>query len=199
MADIASPPLRRLSHDLCDVGPGPPAARLAVRAGADALDAASRWLGVALPDTPMAGREAGSMAALRLGPDEWLVLDRRDPATAVHWPPAEPPAGRLSVVDVSDRQVAIIIEGPAAADLLNAGSPLDLSPGAFPVGRVVRTVFGRVEVVIWRQAAERFHLEVWRSMAGYVWRILALAHADIISDPASLASRPDAARPADKS
>lgn len=197
MADITWPPLRRLSHHLCDVGPGPPAARLAVRAGADALDAVSRWLGVALPDAPMAGREAGSMATLRLGPDEWLVLDRRDPATP--WPPAEPSAGRLSIVDVSDRQIAIIIEGPAAPDLLNAGSPLDLSPGSFPVGRVVRTVFGRVEVVIWRQAAARFHLEVWRSMAGYVWRILALAHADITSDSASLASRPDAAVTADKS
>ncbi|HRD29770.1 MAG TPA: sarcosine oxidase subunit gamma family protein, partial [Caulobacter sp.] len=148
---------------------------------------------------PLAVHDEGATAALRLGPDEWLVLRVHDPAGAGPWPPGPPPEEPVSVVDVSDRQVAILISGVAAADLLNAGAPLDLSPAAFPVGRVARTVFGRVEVVIWRRSAESFHLEVWRSMAGYVWRILALAHADIISDPASLASRPGAAGPADNS
>lgn len=199
MADTPSFVGPRLAHALCEVEPGPPCARWVVRAPLTALDSVAAWLGVALPDRPMAAHEEGSKAALRLGPDEWLVLDYRASAGADPWPPGPPPDEPVSVVDVTDRQVAILISGVAAADLLNAGAPLDLSPGAFPVGRVVRTVFGRVEVVIWRRSAERFHLEVWRSMASYVWRILALAHADIISDPASLASRPDAALPADKS
>jgi len=199
MADTPSFVAPGLAHALCKVEPGPPSARLAVRAPLTALDSVAEWLGVALPIGPMAAHEEGSKAALRLGPDEWLVLKGADPASAEPWPPGPPPDEPVSVVDITDRQVAILISGVAAADLLNAGAPLDLSPGAFPVGRVVRTVFGRVEVVIWRRSADRFHLEVWRSMAAYVWRILALAHADIISDPASLASRPDAARPADKS
>lgn len=191
MADAASSPAPRLSHALCEVELAPPCARLAVRAHMAALDSVAAWLGIALPDTPMTGRETDSKAALRLGPDEWLVLNwRADP-----WPPGSPPDEPISVVDVSDRQVAILLKGIAAGDLLNAGSPLDLSSGAFPVGRVVRTVFARTEIIVWRQSAECFRLEVLRSMASYVWRILELAHADIISDPASLASRAAVHRP----
>ena len=39
-----------------------------------------------------------------------------------------------ALVEVSHRQTALEIRGPQAALLLNAGCPLDLEPGAFPVG-----------------------------------------------------------------
>ncbi|MDP1737975.1 MAG: sarcosine oxidase subunit gamma family protein [Caulobacter sp.] len=196
MAEIAPfAAVPRLSHDLCSVRPGSPCARLAVRAAPAARDIVSRRLGVTLPDMPMTSAMADSRCALWLGPDEWLVLDWRDRAVGAVRPAADAAADNVSVVDVSDRQVAIIVEGEAAADLVNADSPLDLSLRAFPKGAVARTVFGRTEVIVWRQARDLFHLEVMRSFADYVWRILELAHADITSDPGTLTSSPDPVRP----
>ncbi len=137
--------------------------RLALRGDPAALGAA---FGIALPTTPCRSATADGRAALWLGPDEWLLLspNRLDPV--------EVPGG--AVVDVSHRQVGLLLEGCAAADMLAAGCPLDLHPTAFPVGMCTRTVFGKAEIVLWRTGAG-FHLEVWRSFAAYVCGLMAEA------------------------
>jgi sarcosine oxidase subunit gamma len=71
-------------------------------------------------------------------------------------------------VDISDRQVAIPLQGPGAALILNAVMPLDLHLDAFPVGMATRTVFERADVMLWRTGEQAFHIEVWRSFAPYV-------------------------------
>ena len=76
-----------------------------------------------------------------------------------------------SLVDVSDRQVGIVLEGPQAANMLNAGCPLDLQ-GAFPVGMCTRTVFAKAEIVLWHTATETWRIEVWRSFAAYLRGLL---------------------------
>jgi sarcosine oxidase, subunit gamma len=43
-----------------------------------------------------------------------------------------------------------------------------------------RTVLNKVEIVLWRTASERFHLEVWRSYADYVSRLLAQAASELL-------------------
>jgi sarcosine oxidase subunit gamma len=73
-----------------------------------------------------------------------------------------------SLVDVSHRQIGLIASGPAAARALNAGCPLDLDPHAFPVGFATRTLFDKVEIVLWRRAPATFQVEVWRSFAPYL-------------------------------
>jgi len=112
--------------------------------------------------------------ALWLGPDEFLLI-------AVPPPNSEGRGGGLeaslqdiphSLVEVSDRQLALALEGPHAADVLNAGCPLDLDLAAFPVGMCTRTVFAKAEIVLWRQAEHRFHVEVWRSFSDYVRQLL---------------------------
>jgi sarcosine oxidase subunit gamma len=80
-----------------------------------------------------------------------------------------------SLVDVSHRQIGLIASGPAAARVLNAGCPLDLGLKAFPVGFATRTLFDKVEIVLWRRAAVTFHVEVWRSFAP--WLAASLAEA----------------------
>ena len=73
-----------------------------------------------------------------------------------------------SLVDVSHRQIGLIASGPATARVLNAGCPLDLDPRAFPVGFATRTLFDKIEIVLWRRAETTFHVEVWRSFAPYL-------------------------------
>ena len=77
-----------------------------------------------------------------------------------------------SLVDISQRQIALQISGAGSAQLLSAGCPLDLHPQAFPAGMCTRTLFAKAPIVLWRTALDAFHLEVWRSFAPYVQQLL---------------------------
>ena len=78
-------------------------------------------------------------------------------------------------MDVSHRQVALVVQGAAAATLLASGCPLNLEAAAFPVGMCTRTMLAKAEVVLWRRGACEFRIEVWRSFAPYVSQYLAEA------------------------
>lgn len=153
----------------------PPMGRLVLRGDAAVAAAAGAAFGMAIPARPLAAAQAGPRAALWLGPDEWLLLAPaaelagivRSLETALAQLPH-------SLVDVSHRQVGLLLAGRLAARVLSSGCPLDLSPRAFPVGMAARTLFHKAEIVLWRQA-EGFHLEVWRSFAPYVAGHLAAA------------------------
>ncbi len=145
----------------------PDCMRLILRGGQQVAAAAAGALGFGLPVQPC--RAAGSVgrAALWLGPDEWLVLAPKSDTVAYGLAQALQGCAH-SLVDVSHRQVAIRISGSAAADLVNAGCPLDLHIDAFPVGMCTRTLLGKTEIVLWRREEESFHIEVTRSFARYL-------------------------------
>lgn len=96
-----------------------------------------------------------------LGPDEWYL--RSEAGTAI------PTGEGLAVVvtDVSERSICLIVEGRRASEILMAGCPLDLDQ--FAVGRATRTIYETVEIIIMRDAEDRFHVEVWRSFAAWLW------------------------------
>lgn len=153
----------------------PPMTRLVLRGDAAVAAAASAAFGVALPTRPLTASEAGPRAALWLGPDEWLLLAPAAELAGI-MRSLETALAQLphSLVDVSHRQLGLLLAGWLAARVLSSGCPLDLSMRAFPVGMVVRTVFHKAEIVLWRQA-DGLHLEVWRSFAPYVAGHLAAA------------------------
>lgn len=96
-----------------------------------------------------------------LGPDEWYAI--LPEGTAV--PRGEGLA--VSVTDISSRALGLVLEGPGALGVLSSGCPLDLAK--MGVGRATRTVFETVEIVVWREGEERWHIEVWRSFATWLW------------------------------
>jgi sarcosine oxidase, subunit gamma len=106
-------------------------------------------------------------AALCLGPDEWL-LEGPEAAALLATLPAP-----FSAVEVSDREITYALEGPAVLDLLATGCPRDLA--RMPVGSGARTVFDTAQIVLTREADDRFHLTVWRSFAPHVRALLDLA------------------------
>jgi sarcosine oxidase subunit gamma len=55
---------------------------------------------------------------------------------------------------------------------LNGACALDLDLATFPIGMCTRTVLAKADIVLWRTRAAAFHLEVWRSFAGYVSGVL---------------------------
>jgi sarcosine oxidase subunit gamma len=115
---------------------------------------------------------AGTRATLRVGPDEWLILGLGDEGPAIAATVAASAGEAHSLVDVSHRNVGMVFAGSRVEAALNTGCPLDLSLAAFPVGMATRTLLGKVEIVLWRQAADRFHIECWRSFAPYVHALL---------------------------
>lgn len=154
----------------------PPAMRLAFHGGAAARAALEPVWGPGFSDEPCRARILDARATLWLGPDEYLLLDRMN----VDATPA-PTLERLelalvdiphSLVDVSHRQLTLDISGPHAETILRGACPLDLDIGEFPVGMCTRTVLAKADILLWRTAPMGFHLDVWRSFAGYVTGLL---------------------------
>ncbi len=144
----------------------PPATRLIIRGDAAALAAT----GLALPGHCRAMTK-GDRALLWLAPEEFLLLALGEIAPMIRAP---------SVVDVSHRNTALVVSGSRAAWAINAFCALDLHPTAFPIGMCTRTVLSKAEIVLWRTAAETFHIEVARSFAPYVWNCLEEARREFI-------------------
>lgn len=163
----------------------PPAARWVLHGDARARALAAPVLGVAFAEAACRAVAHGTRATLWLGPDEYLLLDMAPGATSLHAAPEAAEAdlaGALeraladtphALVDISHRQFALEISGPHAIPILNGACPLDLDLGEFPIDMCTRTLFSKADIVLWRTRADAFHMEVWRSFAGYVTGVLA--------------------------
>lgn len=140
--------------------------RFSLRAQQDQLDTIASILGVeALESRIGATFTASKCAALCLGPDEWLLQssDQGFAHSLIEAFGANASLGAYSLVDVSSRNVGFHVSGRRAAAFLNIGCPLDLSDAAFPIGKCTRTLFDQIEIIVWRQSADRFEVQMWRS------------------------------------
>lgn len=147
----------------------PPADRFIFRGGEDARAACSMAFGAELPQKLGPASEFEERAALWLGPDEWLLIaEAEEPDNRAFEITDKIGALPHSLVDISHRQVGLIVSGALAARALSAGCPLDLRLAAFPVGMATRTIFDKAEIVLWRRGEFEFHVEVWRSFAAYL-------------------------------
>ncbi|CAH0341810.1 sarcosine oxidase subunit gamma [Rhizobium sp. CECT 9324] len=150
--------------------PALPAGRVVLRARAEDVAALSTSLGLKLPVKPRASVSSKARTAFWIGPDEWLLIDEKGGDLM-----ADCAASGVahSTADVSHRNTAIIVSGPASAGAINSACALDLSLAAFPVGAVTRTVFGKIEIILHRVEEETFRVECWRSFATYAFGMLA--------------------------
>jgi len=155
-----------------------PMARVILRGREDAARAAAAF-GPVPPLQPLRANEKGARAAIWQSPDEWLLLaEDLEPAPLIEKLEEALKEIPHGLVDVSHWQAALEVSGAGAARLLNAGVPLDLDLGAFPVGMAARTLLTKADILLWRRGLERFRLEFARSFSAYVVDILAQAAAD---------------------
>jgi len=152
------------------------ATRISLRARPDAIAALSKALGISLPTRPKSTAQNGSRAALWLGPDEWLLIDSEGSSLIADLAKAKV---LHSAVDVSHRNVGIIVSGSGAEAVISGGCPQDLSLRVFPVGAVSRTVLGKIEIVLWRTAENTFRVECWRSFSSYAFAFLQESARDV--------------------
>lgn len=158
----------------------PEAARFNLRIDPGHLAAASDAFGLSLPTVIGQGTRDGDRRALCLGPDEWVVsaagTDRDAITAAFARLSAELPH---SLVEISDREIAVTLEGASAVTLLTVGCPVDV--GSFPVGAGARTIFDGVQVVLHRDGPDRFTLEIWRSFLPHVLDLLETGKRELVA------------------
>jgi sarcosine oxidase, subunit gamma len=160
----------------------PPASRLMLRGGPPVMAAAAAALGLPPSEAPCRASLGKDRAALWLGPDERLLIGPADAAAEIIELVQQALAGSAhSLVEVSHALTAFEVEGPRAATALNAGCPLDLDPASFPLDMCTRTVLAKAQIVLWRTGPETFRVEVARSFAAYVTKLLALAASESTS------------------
>jgi len=151
----------------------PPMTRFIFQGGQVACKTAGDAFRLELSEKSCRANANEERAALWLGPDEYLLFAPTGDAGKIAVELTTALAGiPHSLVEVSQRQVAWRLSGPDASAILNNGCPLDLDPAAFPPGMCTRTLLGKAQIVLWRQAAEEYHLDVWRSYSDYVRELL---------------------------
>jgi sarcosine oxidase subunit gamma len=74
-------------------------------------------------------------------------------------------ADHAALTDQSDAWTHLVLDGPAARDVLARWVPVDLSPAACPPGAARRTLVGHMSALILHPGGDRFEILVFRSMA----------------------------------
>lgn len=146
-----------------------PVLRLSLRVKPAHRDAVARALSLTLPTRVGQRAAAGEVEALCLGPDEWVIVAPegsalQDAARAVY---GDAPH---SLVDISDREITLRLSGPAVLDLLASCCPRNVA--AMAVGSAARTLFDSATVVLWRDGASDFRMDVWRSFTPHVLSLM---------------------------
>jgi sarcosine oxidase subunit gamma len=138
-------------------------------------------VGVSLPGACTATRK-GDTAILWIGPDEFWIVTPEDAQSEL----AEKLGSALSgvhhqVADVSSYYTAIDLAGPRSREMLMKLTTLDMDRSAFTEGQVAGSNFGAAQATLWQSGADDadggpvFRLFVRRSMADYLWCLLAEA------------------------
>ena len=158
------------------IEPEVPLGKLLLRGDAAVAEKAGAALGFALPERINRATTGTTGRALRLGPDELLILVEPAEREATLRNLAEALAEQHhALVDISARLVAIELRGSALRDTLAAACPLDLHAREFAPDQATRTVFGKAEIILDCLEETRFRLLTNRSFAPYVRRLLAEA------------------------
>ena len=181
MPDMSSSQLDRISVlGQAPDGPAPgasefglvqakPAARFSLRLDPDVASDLSEVAGFEIKQQINQLSGSGNLS-MRLGPDEWLLIaEEQDAGTLAAELEQVLTGKRHSLVDISHRNIALILSGRRAADVLSTGCPLDFHSSAFPAQKATRTVFAKSEVIIAKTSeASEYRVECWRSFGRYL-------------------------------
>ncbi|SEQ05418.1 sarcosine oxidase subunit gamma [Amphritea atlantica] len=136
---------------------------------AEQLAAVERVLGVALPLQPLTSAENGAYSIRWMSPDEWLILVPGMETFDIETKFRDEMPGHYSLVNSSGGSTVLELSGANVLEVLKKSTPVDLHPKAFPVGKVVSTLFAKSGAVIRRSGEQRYELVIRRSFADYIW------------------------------
>ena len=153
------------------------ASRLVFRAGEIAREQASEVLGLALPQEACTSAQWAGVAALWLGPDEWLIVTPDDRRKAIERDLRRAlMAQHFALTDVSGGQTALHLHGRHVRDVLSKGCPIDFHPRVFGIGQCAQSHLGKAPILIGQIEEQPYYeLIVRRSFADYLWTWLEIA------------------------
>ena len=130
--------------------------------------------GLALPVQANTASVSGDRQLFWLGPDEWLLKLPAGQGDAVEAAIRAALVGKhISAVQVGSGNTTFTVQGPAAADLLSRGCPLDLHARSFPDGSLAQSHVAKANVVLLCVKAETsYEITVRRSFADYLFKWL---------------------------
>jgi sarcosine oxidase, subunit gamma len=134
------------------------------------LEAVHDVLGFDIPQRPNSSSISSSVAALWLGPNEWLLVHESDIKESVFPPLTRALAGlHSSVTDVSHSRTIIELSGNRSGSLLAKGCSLDLNPRSFHPGDCAQSNLAKAEVILQLlNGAPTWLIYVRNSFAGYL-------------------------------
>ena len=103
------------------------------------------------------------------GPDQYFVLAEGRGEGALYAQVKALLGNGGSVSDQSHGRAVIRITGPKARNVLAKGTPVDLYPDEFPVGKSALTQMAHVGVHLTRVADDAYDLSVFRGFAESFW------------------------------
>jgi methylglutamate dehydrogenase subunit D len=83
-----------------------------------------------------------------------------------------------SVVDQSHGRVTLRIAGPKARSVLGKGTPVDVHPAQFPIGKSALTQMAHIGVHLTRTGEDEFNISVFRGFSESFWEWLSAAAAE---------------------
>lgn len=131
-------------------------------------------LGTKLPSRAGEVSTVRGLNVLWLSPDEFLAVS--DPAAGAVVGVSEKVAALAealgedpgSVIDLSANRVVLELNGPGAQLVLEKGCAFDLHPHYFTPGTAVQSAIGKVPVIVWKHAADKFYVLPRASFADYL-------------------------------
>lgn len=123
-------------------------------------------------DLPVAANtmaRAGEVAALWLGPDEWLIVGAPDSETDLTARLNGALTGmHVSVVDVTANRTVLELSGPSARAVLEKATSLDLRPRGFKPGQCAQTNLARTVGILELAEGGAWRIYVRNSFALYL-------------------------------
>lgn len=118
--------------------------------------------GIELPLLPNRWHGSERIAAIWLGPDEWLIVAPDGEARGIEQAvrEARPVDPWLSLVDVSHSYFCVPLSGSRARDVLAQGCALDLRPEQFAAGDCAQTMLAKAPVLL-RALPDADYFELW--------------------------------------
>jgi sarcosine oxidase subunit gamma len=156
---------------LRSIHPAADCSRFMLRIRPDDLAVASSIWGTRLPGTIGGVTISSGRMAACIGPDEWFLLAPLSEQDAIEPAFASVYSTTLnSLVDISHREVGIEVSGRDAVLALQSVIAFDV--GAMPAPGGCRTLMDKVQIILLREAEDRFRIEVWNSFSDHVWHLL---------------------------
>ena len=142
-----------------------------LRADGAAAAALTARLGIELPSAASTYTVAGTVTAIWMGPDEWLVTSTSD-APDIFELQLREAVSELggTAADVSAQRTTLWLSGSHAREVLAQGCSIDLHPRVFAANSAVQTMLGQANVVLSAgdDAGGSFQILVRSSFAHYL-------------------------------